>query len=55
LRVCKGIYESIVQEAEKKFGIEPGTLNLKTILNRLKQWKKLIAAGKGKVSPLVAI
>jgi len=54
-RVCKGTYESIVQEAEKKFGIEPGALQLKTILNRLKPGKKLIAAGKGKVSPLVAI
>jgi hypothetical protein len=54
LRVNKGTYQSIVKQAEKKFCLDEGAIKLATVVNRLRSGRRIVAAGRGNVSPLVA-
>ena len=55
MRVSKGTYQSIVEEAEKKFSLDEGSIKVATVVNRLRTGRRLVAAGRGNVSPLVAV
>ena len=51
----KGTYEKIMCEAEAKYGLEEGTICKATMLTRLKSKRKTTTAGKGNISPLIAL
>ncbi len=54
-QVPKATYEKIMCEAEAKYGIEEGTICNPAMLTGLKTSRKIIVAGKGSISPLIAI
>ncbi len=54
-RAPKGAYKQIVNQAEKDFNLPAGSINMDTVLARLKPGRKIVTAGRGNVSPLIAI
>jgi hypothetical protein len=55
MRVNKGAYQLVCEEAERKFSLDEGTVKLSTVVSRLRSGRRIIATGKGNVSPLVAV
>jgi hypothetical protein len=45
----------MVEQAEKDFNLDAGSINMDTMLARLKPGRKVVTAGRGNVSPLIAI
>ena len=54
-RVPKGTYNKIIKEAEEKFNLDEGAISKPTLLTRLRSNRKTVAAGRGHVSPLLAV
>jgi hypothetical protein len=54
-RVPKGTYDKIIKEAEQKFVVEEGSISKLTLLSRLREGRKTVAAGRGHVSPLIGL
>jgi hypothetical protein len=54
-RVKRGAYKEIVEATEKAFDLEVGSINMDTVLKRLQPGRKVVTAGKGSVSPLIAV
>jgi hypothetical protein len=54
-RVPKGTYNKIIKEAEEKFEVEEGSISKLTLLSRLQEGRKTVAAGRGHVSPLIGL
>ena len=52
-RVGKGAYEMILKDAHEKFAIEENTIS--KVLSRLRPGRNKITAGRGHISPLIAI
>ncbi len=55
MRVNKGAYQLLCEEAERKFSLDEGTVKLSTVVSRLRSGRRIVATGKGNVSPLVAV
>jgi hypothetical protein len=53
-RLPKGTYKDIISETESKFSLSEGSLNIKTLLTRVKRGK-LTCSGRGRVSPMIAL
>ena len=53
-RLPKGTYNEVISETESKFSLEEGSLNIKTLLTRVKRGK-LTCSSRGRVSPMIAL
>ena len=51
----KGTYDKIIKEAEQKFEVDEGSISKLTLLSRLREGRKTVAAGRGHVSPLIGL
>jgi hypothetical protein len=52
--IRKGAYNEIISLAESKYSLKEESLNVKTLLTRIKQGK-LNHSGRGHVSPMLAL
>jgi len=54
-RVPKSTYRKIIEETEKKIELEEGSISRSALLTWSKKNRKVVAAGRGNISPLIGI